>query len=148
MRPPALRAGLACAVALCALPALAYAAAAAGTNARPSAAATAANSSRTAATKARSAARLPIHAVELAFELTPAQLTWPDAGASFMLVQPCAKCATQSLSIDAQSRFFLNDVALPLAELRRRIGSRGNWSATALYTPGELRLTRLLVVGP
>ncbi len=105
-------------------------------------------STPTRASKARGPDRFPIHAVELAFEVSPAQLSLPDAGASFMLVQPCAKCASQSLAIDARSQFFLNDVSLPLAELRRRLGNRSNWSATALYTPGELRLTRLLVVSP
>ena len=104
--------------------------------------------SPSAANKARAPDRFPIHAIELAYELSPLQMRLPDAGASFMLLQPCAKCATQSLAIDGKSQFLLNNVAMPLAELRRQLGTGSNWSATALYIPGELRLTRLLVVNP
>lgn len=114
----------------------------------PASAATPPGKAQGAANKTRAPDRFPIHAIELAYELSPLQMRLPDAGASFMLVQPCAKCATQSLALDAKSQFLLNNVALPLAELRRQLGTGSNWSATALYIPGELRLTRLLVVSP
>ena len=67
----------------------------------------------------------------------------PDGAASFVLIEPCARCATQSLSIDSHSQFFLDGRNVPLAVLRQRLSTNARWRVSAIYTPGDLRLTRL-----
>lgn len=111
----------------------------------PALAHTASGAAPAAAARVRASTSPPIRAIELAYEILSANLQIPDGAASFLLVTPCARCAPQSLAIDGHSQFILNGKSITLTELHHRLGAHADWQVTALYTPRELRLTRLLV---
>jgi hypothetical protein len=86
-----------------------------------------------------------IHATEQAIEVAMDQLRLPDGATGAVLIQACARCAMTSLSLDTQSRIFLDGKAISLDTLRQRVNQHKRLMATALYASADMRLTRLLV---